>query len=93
MGYSKSAFAKELGISKKELENRAKNAGFSTTEDYYNAIGGAAGHMKQQIIDQIVALDRQLHDLPGIHFTDDELTNFLNKAIEQVQPYYDRKLE
>lgn len=36
-GYSKGAFAEQLGISRGELENRAKSAGFGTTEDYYNS--------------------------------------------------------
>jgi len=37
MAYSKGAFAESLGISRGELENRAKSAGFGTTEDYYNS--------------------------------------------------------
>src|SRR3990167_2450553 len=40
--YSKSDFAQSLGISKQELENRARGAGFSTTEDYYKSTGGGA---------------------------------------------------
>jgi len=40
MGYSKSAWAKQLGISRKELEDRTKAAGFEHTEDFYYATGG-----------------------------------------------------
>lgn len=35
--YSKGAFASQLGISRSELENRAKAAGYGTTEEYYNS--------------------------------------------------------
>jgi acyl carrier protein len=35
--YSKSNFADLLGISKKELENRAKDAGFDSTQAYYES--------------------------------------------------------
>jgi len=37
MAYSKSAFAKQLGISNSELEKRARNAGYSNTEGYYKS--------------------------------------------------------
>jgi len=40
MSYSKGDFANSLGISRKELENKAKDAGFNTTEAYYNSTGG-----------------------------------------------------
>lgn len=35
--YSKGAFAKQLGISRGELESRARDAGFGATEDYYKS--------------------------------------------------------
>ena len=38
--YSKSAYAKSLGISGSELESRARSAGYDTTEAYYNSQGG-----------------------------------------------------
>jgi len=41
MSYSKSSYAKSLGISNSELEKRAKNAGFSTTEEYANLAGSS----------------------------------------------------
>ncbi len=40
MSYSKSAFASQLGISPDELKRRARDAGFDTTEAYFNATGG-----------------------------------------------------
>lgn len=92
MAYSKSKAAKKLGISKDELEKRAKKAGFDTTEAYYNFIGGAAAPIISQIKKQIIELDRQLDKLPSLALTDQEKENFLQKAISQVQPYYDRKV-
>ena len=44
MAYSKSSYAKSLGISNSELEKRAKSAGFSTTEEYANSKGGGGGN-------------------------------------------------
>ena len=93
MAYSKGDFAKELGISKKELENRAKAAGFSTTEAYYNFMGGASWPIVQEITQQIIDLDRQYDELGSVGLTEEEKNNFLEKAIEQVQPYYDRKVQ
>jgi hypothetical protein len=43
--YSKSAYAKSLGISTGELESKARDAGFKTTEEYYNSQGGSSGGM------------------------------------------------
>lgn len=40
MAYSKSGFASQLGISGDELKRRARDAGFGTTEEFYNATGG-----------------------------------------------------
>ena len=40
--YSKGDYAKSLGISRGELEKRAKGAGYDTTEAYYNAGGGGS---------------------------------------------------
>jgi hypothetical protein len=47
MAYSKGDFAESLGISRGELEKRARDAGFSTTEEYYNATRGT-GKLPQQ---------------------------------------------
>jgi len=91
VAYSKSQAAKDLGISKKELENRAKAAGFDNTEAYWNFIGGASAPIIDQIKKQIIELDKQLDSLSPLGITDEEKEAFLNKAIEQVQPYYDRK--
>jgi len=41
--YSKGSYAESLGISRGELETRAKDAGFSTTEEYYRSQGGGGG--------------------------------------------------
>lgn len=43
MAYSKSDYAKSLGISNADLESRARSAGFNTTEEYYNSQGGMGG--------------------------------------------------
>ena len=91
--YNKTDAAKSLGISKKEFENRAKSAGFDNTEAYYNFIGGASAPIIEQITEQIIALDRQLDSLGPLGLTDAEKENFLSKAIEQVQPFYDRKTQ
>jgi len=42
MAYNKTDAARELGISKKELENRAKAAGYDNTEQYYWSLGNFA---------------------------------------------------
>lgn len=42
-GYNKTDTAKLLGISKREFENRAKAAGFDSTEGYYNSLGKSSG--------------------------------------------------
>ena len=90
--YSKKSAAKQLGISTKELESKAKSAGFKDTKSYWNFIGGASAPIINQITQQIIDLDRQLDGLPELGLTDAEKENFLQKAIEQVQPYYDRKI-
>lgn len=43
--YSKSAYAKSLGISTGELESKAKAAGFNTTEEYANSQGYSGSGM------------------------------------------------
>ncbi len=42
MAYSKSAYAKQLGISNSELEKRTRDAGFKHTEEYYNSKQGGS---------------------------------------------------
>lgn len=92
MAYSKSNAAKSLNISKGELEKRAKAAGFSDTETYYESIGGASAPIIEAISKEMVALDRQIDELsPYLSLTDEEKQAFLNKAIEQITPYYERK--
>ena len=93
MSYSKSEFAKELGVSPQEVAKRAKAAGFDSTEDYYNSLGGPAWRITEAIKNELVALDRQLHSLGPLSLSDEEIETFLNKAIQEVQPYYDRKSE
>ena len=92
MAYSKSAFAKQLGISGDELAKRAKAAGFGTTEEYYNSLGGSSYSLVKEISKQVVELDRQIDELtPYLSLTDQEKQAFLDKAIEQITPYYERK--
>jgi hypothetical protein len=91
MAYSKSKAASSLGISKKEFEKRADNAGFDNTEDYWNSIGGNSAPIRQEIEKQILALDRQLDELPSQLLDEEERETLLNKAISQVQVWYDDK--
>lgn len=91
MAYSKSSAAAKLGISKKEFEKRAKKAGFDNTEDYWNDIGGDKAPLMEAITKQILELDRQLDQLGPLGLSDEEKEQYLNKAISEVQPYYDRK--
>lgn len=91
MAYSKSRAAQQLGIGKKEFEKRAERAGFDNTEDYWNSIGGDSAPLQQAITKELIALDRQLDELGPLGLTDEEKQQFLEKAIQEVQPYYDRK--
>jgi uncharacterized small protein (DUF1192 family) len=92
MSYSKSASAAKLGISKSEFEKRAKAAGYSDTESYWDSIGGDSAPLVQEITKQVVELDRQIDELtPYLSLTDQEKQAFLDKAIEQITPYYERK--
>src|SRR3989304_3115881 len=95
MAYSKSATAQQLGISKDELESKAKSAGFNSTEAYISANGGGAGliskSFKDKITQDIIAIDKQLDELFKIGLTDAEKEQFLQKAIAEIQPYYDKK--
>lgn len=91
-GYNKTDAAKSLNISKEELEKRAKAAGFSDTESYYNSIGGASAPLIESIQKQMVEFDRQIEELtPYLSLTDQEKQAFLEKAIAEITPYYDRK--
>jgi len=45
----------------------------------------------QTLQGEIIGLDRQLDQLTSLGLTDEEKEAFLQKAIQQVQPYYDRK--
>jgi hypothetical protein len=94
-GYDKGATAKALGMTRDELTAAARKAGYNNSQDWVKASGGVSGLLTKKITDQItkqiIDLDRQLDNLPGISLTDAEKQNFLDKAIAQVQPYYDRK--
>jgi len=92
VAYSKGDFAEALGVTRGELEDMAKEAGFDTTEAYYNFIGGPTGVIKQEIIDQIVELDRELATLGSVGLTQAEKDAFLQKAIDRVSGYYDNKV-
>jgi hypothetical protein len=51
---------------------------------------------KNKMIDEVTKIINDLEDklnaIPNISFTQDELDNFLAKAIEQVKPYYDQRI-
>ena len=49
------------------------------------------GRLVKEVTNQIIELDRELDNLNSLGLTEEEKENFLQKAIEQVQPYYDRK--
>lgn len=94
MAYSKSAYADELGISKKELENRAKSAGYSTTEEYYNANKGGGGSVSS-IQDAIKMQQEAIR--PAIESLTASLPEISNKYSEartqvqnEIQPLQDR---
>jgi len=71
--YSKSDAAKSLNISGDELKRRAKAAGFSDTESYYNSIGGASAPLIESISKQMVEFDRQIEELtPYLSLSDEE---------------------
>lgn len=73
------AEGKELSTSKKF----AKTYNELRSHPIYNLVN--------TITKEIVELDRQLDQLGPLGLTDAEKQSFLDKAIEQVQPYYDRK--
>lgn len=92
MTYSKKEAAKSLGISGDELAKRAKDAGFSNTEEYYNSIGGASAPVIQAITKQLIEMDNQIEELtPYLSLSQEEKDAFLQKAIEQITPYYENK--
>ena len=89
-GYSKERASASLGISNNEFEKRAKDAGYDSTEAYWNSIGGESAPVQQAIQKEIIALDRQLEELsPYLSLSDEEKQAFLDKAIAEVTPYYD----
>lgn len=93
--YSKSQVAKELGWSKEKLEKKARDAGFKSTEAYIKANGGVSGILSKGLTDsitkEIIAIDRELDSLFKIGLTQEEKDQFLQRAITEVQPYYDSK--
>jgi hypothetical protein len=44
-----------------------------------------------ELTKQVVELDRQISDIPAVELTDQEKAAFLNKAIEEITPYYNSK--
>jgi len=97
-GYSKSAWAKQLGISKEELERRAREAGYSTTEAFYNATNGTGSIPKspeeyaQAIIDaQQEQINRETSFIKDYlaknPFAFDELLA-KQSASAEYEPYY-----
>lgn len=60
MAYSKGAFASQLGISRGELEKRAKAAGFDTTEAYYMSTGGTGVTQADQVAKEKAQTDEFL---------------------------------
>ena len=92
MAYSKKRAAASLGISKKEFEKRAKEAGFDSTEAYWDSIGGDMAPFEQAMIKDILAFNRQIDEVSRyISFTEEEDQSFTDRAIEEIMPYYDSK--
>ena len=90
--YSKSKMAASLGITPDEFKRRAKKAGFSSTEEYWNYIGGASAPLIEAISKQMVDMDRQIEELaPYLSLSAEEKQAFLDKALQEITPYYDRK--
>lgn len=90
-GYSKRRFADELGISKEELEDRAEENGFDSTEEYWNYMGGWSWQIIKDITDHLIALDKQLDDLAPLGITQEDKDNFLINAEELIAPYYNEQ--
>lgn len=76
-------------------ELKAKGKTLSTSKEFAKIDKELKSHPIHNIVStiqkEIVALDRQLDQLGALGLTDTEKQAFLDKAIEQVQPYYDRK--
>lgn len=95
MAYSKGDFAKSLGISRDELEKRAKAAGFSTTEEFYNATGGTGKTAKDYANDLVKTQQAQIDKeksfigdyLTKNPFAFDELLA-KQSATAEYSPYY-----
>ena len=45
----------------------------------------------KDISNAIISLENKLKDIPGVSFSQQELDNFLSKAVEQVTPYYNEQ--
>ena len=92
MAYSKSNSAELLGISKKEFEDRAKKAGYDSTEAYWDSIGGDNAPLVEAMTKQVVEMNRQINELtPYLTLTQEEIDTYLEKAIAEITPYYDNK--
>lgn len=77
--------------------NQLKSEGkeLSNSKSFAKAYNQLKSHpiynLVNTITKEIVALDRQLDQLGPLGMTDAEKQAFLDKAIAQVQPYYDKK--
>lgn len=100
MAYSKSAWAKALGISTRELENKARAAGYSTTEEYYNATGGS-GKTSQDIVNEILNASKSEIDAEVKWLKDYQADNpFIfdeqlakQSSTQEYEPYYSELLD
>lgn len=65
------------------------SSGSSTGSSGLNA--QAELDLLNQVARQVIALEDQYANLPGISLTNEEMDTFLQKAIDQVTPYYEQR--
>jgi len=82
-------------LEKKYKELKAQGKELSTSKSFAKVYEEYKKHPITKIVssitNEIVALDRELDKLGPLSLTDAEKEAFLQKAIEQVTPYYNRK--
>ena len=70
------------------MRGSSSNGG-SSNQDYLR--NQSAEKLKDEIANTISDLESQLNNIPGVSLSQAEMDNFLQKAINQVTPYYDKK--
>lgn len=55
------------------------------------AVGDLTPFLVDEISNQIIELENKLASIPGVSLTQEEMDAFLEKAIDQVEPYYNQK--